>query len=512
MRTLEPPNRGRIGLMSITLTVLALAVGQSFTSVPMLFATPSYYGQFTDTGQLSKGDTVRIAGKNVGTVEGLEIEGDHVAIKFSVGTNTIGTESRLAIKTDTILGKKIMEIEVRGSRRLRPGETLPLGQSTTPYQIYDAVFDVTKAASGWDIETVKQSLNVLSHTMDQTHPHLSAALEGVARFSDTIGKRDEEITELLAQANQVASVLGDRSHQIDRLLANSNSLLVAFNQRSQAIDALLANISAFSTQVKGLINDSPNLNHVLEQLRGVSDVLVKRKDDLADALVQTGKYVTTANDAVASGAYFKVTALNLAPYWMLQPFVDAAFKKRGIDPEEFWRNAGLPEFRYPDPNGVRFANGAPPAAPPVLEGTPEHPGPAVAPGSPCSYAPAAGSFPTPENPLPCAALDQSQGPFGPNGPYPGLLDVVTSVPKLGSSSPAAGIPIAGRPGEPVPSVPGIPAPVPANAPPGSRTENILPGGAIRPGPPQPVPSAPPNQGGNSQPSRDEAVSQEGSAN
>ena len=66
--------------------------------------------------------------------------------------------------------------------------------------------------------------------------------------------------------------------------------------------------------------------------------------------------------------------VNLLPYWIIQPWVDAAFKKRGIDPQEFWRNSGLPAFRFPDPNGQRQANGAPPAAPTPLEGTPEHPG------------------------------------------------------------------------------------------------------------------------------------------
>ena len=274
MRSLEPSNRLRIGMMGILVMLLVIGVGQSFTSVPMIFAKPSYYGQFTDTGGLSKGDKVRIAGMDVGKVEGLSIDGDHIVIKFSLGTNSIGTESRLAIRTDTILGKKVLEVEARGNRQLRPGDSLPLGQSTTPYQIYDAFFDVTKAATGWNIDTVKQSLHVLSETVDQTYPHLSAALDGVAKFSDTIGKRDEEITHLLAQANQVATILGDRSQQFDRLLVNAKTLIAAFNERGRAIDALLSNVAAFSEQVKGLINDNPNLNHVLEQLRTLSDILV----------------------------------------------------------------------------------------------------------------------------------------------------------------------------------------------------------------------------------------------
>jgi phospholipid/cholesterol/gamma-HCH transport system substrate-binding protein len=501
MRTLQPANRVRIGLLGMTVLVLIVAVGQSFTSAPMLFATPSYFGQFTDTGQLNKGDKVRITGVEVGRVEGLKIDGDHVVIKFSLGSNTIGTESRLAIKTDTVLGKKVLEIEPRGTTTLRPNGVLPLGQSTTPYQIYDAAFDVTKAAAGWNIDTVKQSLNVLSQTISQTYSHLSPALDGLAKFSDSIGKRDEAITHLLAQANKVASVLGDRSEQINRLLVNAKTLLAAFNERGRAIDALLGNISAFSAQVQNFVNDNPNLNTVLEQLRSISDVLVARKEDLAQSLKYVGQFAASLGETVASGPYFKIVLSNLLPYWILQPWVDAAFKKRGIDPEDFWRSAGLPAFRFPDPNGTRFPNGAPPPAPPVLEGTPDHPGPAVAPGSPCSYAPPPELLPRPGNPMPCAGVDQGQGPFGPNGPYPVLPDVASSPPNPDGLPPTPGIPIAGRPGQPAPDVPGTPVPLPPNAPPGARTEDLAPAGptpppsTFAPGLP-PGPPAPPGPGNN----------------
>ncbi|MDD4868451.1 MAG: MCE family protein [Mycobacterium sp.] len=505
MRSLEPANRPRIGLMGILVTLLVIGVGQGFTSVPMLFATPHYYGQFTDSGGIHTGDKVRIAGMDVGKVEGLKIDGDHILLKFSIGTHKIGTKSRLAIKTDTILGKKILEVKADGNQPLRPGATLPLGQSTSPYQIYDAFFDVSKAASGWDIDTVKQSLHVLSQTIDQTYPHLSAALEGVSKFSDTIGKRDEQIKHLLAQANQVARVLGDRSDQVDRLLVNAKMLLAAFNERGQAINALLGNIAAVSEQLQGLINDNPNLNHVLEQLRQVSDILVQRKDDMALGLVDVGKFYPALGETIASGPYFKILLSNLIPYQVLQPWVDAAFKKRGIDPENFWRSAGLPELRWPDPNGTRFPNGAPPPAPPVLEGTPEHPGPAVPPGSPCSYTPAnpGGNvtvgdegLPRPWNPLPCAV--PGSGPFG--GPsFPAPVDVLTSPPNPNGLPPTPGIPIAGRPGEPPPDVPGTPVPLPTQAPPGARTENLEPAGptpppsTFAPGLP-PGPPAPPGPG------------------
>ena len=500
MRTLQPANRVRVGALAIAIVVLVVGVGQSFSSLPVLFATASYYAQFSDSGGVNKGDKVRIVGMDVGTVQDVAIGGDHVVMKFSTGTHIIGTESRVAIRTDTLLGKKVLEIEPRGNKPMRPNGVLPLGQSTTPYQVYDAFFDVTKAAAGWNIDTVKQSLNVLSRTINQTYPHLSAALDGVAKFSDIIGKRDEQLKHLLTEARKVASVLGDRSKQINALLRNTQALLGAFNQRGKAIEALLANVSAFSTQVRGLINDNPNLHHLLEQLRTVTDVLVAHKDDLVSVLNTLRNYTAALSEAVGSGPYFKVMIGNLVPYQILQPWVDAAFKKRGVDPEDFWRSAGLPAFRFPDPNGTRFPNGAPPPAPPALEGTPDHPGPAVAPGSPCSYAPSPALLPRPGNPMPCAGIDQGQGPFGPNGPYPVLPDVASSPPNPNGLPPTPGIPIAGRPGGPAPDVPGTPVPI-APGPPGGRTEPLGPAGpaappsTFAPGLP-PGPPAPPGPGNN----------------
>ncbi|MDT5222675.1 MAG: phospholipid/cholesterol/gamma-HCH transport system substrate-binding protein [Mycobacterium sp.] len=468
MRTLTEFNRGRVGLMGVIITVLVIAVGQSFTSIPMLYAAPVYYAQFADTGGISVGDKVEIAGVNVGLVRSLVIRRDRVMIGFSLAGRTIGMQSRAAIRTDTILGRKNMEIEPRGSESLRPYGFIPSTQTTTPYQIYDAFVDVTDAAQGWDIDAVKRSLNVLSETFDQTAPHLSAALDGIKAFSDTIGTRGEQIKQLVANANKVARVLGDRSGQVNGLLVNAKTLLAAFKQRSRALKVLLANVTAVSTQVSGLLKENPNLGQVLRELSTVTDELVKRKKELSDVLVLLSRYTAPLTEAVGSGPFFKAMVVNLLPSQIIQPWVDAAFKKRGIDPQEFWRDAGLPEFRFPDPNGRRFPNGAPPPAPGVLEGTPDHPQPAVPPGSPCSYTPPAEGLPRPGNPLPCSMGDQ--GPFGPVlGGFPVPLDVQVSPPNPNGTPHLPGVPSAGRPGEAPPEVPGSPVPLPTSAPPGART-------------------------------------------
>jgi phospholipid/cholesterol/gamma-HCH transport system substrate-binding protein len=484
MRTLEGSDRIRNGLIGLLVVIMVVGVGQSFASVPMLFAKPMYYAHFADSAGSAPGDKVRINGVDVGQLKSLKIDGDRVKVGFTLGNQRIGSDSRVSIRTDTILGKRVMEIDTRGNKPLAVGATLPLEQSTTPYQLYDAFSDLTKTTAGWDLTAVKNSLNVLSETLDQSSPELAKALDGVARFSDTIGKRDTEFKLLLAQANKVAGVLGNRSEQINRLLVNAQTLLAAVNARGQAIDYLLQNISAVSRQFAGFIDDNPNLNNVLTQLNTISDVLVKHRQDFADSITIASKFMAGLSESIGSGPYFKTLVVNLIPGQLMQPFVDAAFKKRGIDPEEFWRNAGLPAFRFPDPTGATQANGAPPAPQQVLEGTPEFPGPAVGPGSPCSYTPTANSM-TPGNPLPCAAA--TQGPYGPVPGGFGPPDIAISAPVADPASPNHGVPAAVVPGAEGPNVIGLPGPALAPGPPGARTVPV-------PGPTDPA-VAPVDMGG-----------------
>ena len=473
MITLQGDNRIRLGLLGLLIVVMVVAVGQSFASIPMLFAKPMYYVHFSDSAGSKPGDKVRISGYEVGQIRSTEIDGDKVKVGFTLGNHRIGTDSRLSIRTDTILGKRVMEIDPRGSKPLPVGGLIPLEQSTTPYQLYDAFSELTTNTSQWDLTAVKNSLNALTETLDASKPELKAALDGVARFSDTIGKRDNEFKDLLAAANKTAGVLANRSGQINSLLVNAQVLLATVNQRSREVDVLLQNVSAVSQQFAGFVNDNPNLTNVLTQLQTISDVLAKHKEDLAYSITTASKFMGSLTEAIGSGPYFKTLIVNLLPYQILQPWVDAAFKQRGIDPEEFWRNAGLPAYQFPDPNGTTHGNGAPPAAPKVLEGTPENPGPALQPGAPCTYTPPPDGIPSPGNPLPCAAA--TQGPYGPvPGGYP-PPGVAISAPNPAAEAPNHGVPAAAVPGQPGPLVPGAPGPELAPGPPGARTVPVPPG-------------------------------------
>ena len=90
MRALEPENRVRIGIDGRRPGAARHRRRPDLHRVPMLFAQPRYYGEFTDAGALRAGDKVRIAGMDVGAVQELKLATGHVVVRFTVGDNVIG--------------------------------------------------------------------------------------------------------------------------------------------------------------------------------------------------------------------------------------------------------------------------------------------------------------------------------------------------------------------------------------------------------------------------------------
>ncbi len=181
---------------------------------------------------------MEIAGGERRAERSLAIRGNRVLIRFSLPGKTIGMQSRAAIRTDTILGRKNLEIEPRGSGPLKTTVSAQdLAQTTTPYQIYDLRSSMPrKAATGWDIDAVKRSLNVSSETFDQTAPaHLSAALEGV-RHSPAPSAGAASRSSNCWRTPTGPRACSATAKQVNGLLVNAKTLLAAFKkQRSQAL-------------------------------------------------------------------------------------------------------------------------------------------------------------------------------------------------------------------------------------------------------------------------------------
>lgn len=405
----------KLGIVWLVLSVFTVMIIVVFGQV-RFHHTTGYSAVFTHVSGLRAGQFVRAAGVEVGKVAKVTlIDGDkQVLVDFTVDRSlSLDQATTASIRYLNLIGDRYLELgRGHSGQRLAPGATIPL-EHTHPALDLDALLGGFRPLfQTLDPDKVNSIASSIITVFQGQGATINDILDQTASLTATLADRDHAIGEVVNNLNTVLATTVKHQTEFDRTVDKLEVLITGLKNRADPLAAAAAHISSAAGTLADLLGaDRPLLHSSFGHLEGIQQPLI---DELAE-----------------------------------------------LDHVLGW----------PDPNGTRFPNGAPPAAPPVREGTPKHPGPAVPPGTPCSYTPAAGALPRPDNPLPCAGA--TVGPFG--GPdFPAPLDVQPSPPNPDGPPPTPGILSAGRPGEPAPAVPGIPMPLPPNAPPGARTQPLEP--------------------------------------
>lgn len=345
----------RAGFIGVVLIILVIVVGLQPERLLSLATAIRYKALFHEAGGLTVGNDVTISGIRVGTVTSIELDDGDALVEFNVsGGNALGADTTVHIRTGTLLGERVLTVESDGEGRLDPRNTIPATRTSSPYSLTDAVGELTANTAATDTDSLNQSLDTLSATLDQISPQLGPSFDGLSRLSRSLNSRNQSLAALLSTAGDVTHIFSDRSRQVNTLILDANDLLAVLNDRRNAITGLLSNIAAVSKELSGVVADNEKeLAPALQKLNEVTAVLEKNRDNLAKMLPGAAKYYLTQGEIVSNGAYYNAFVPNLPPAQILQPFLDYAFGfRRGTNAGQPPDNAG-PRAVLPFPvNGI----------------------------------------------------------------------------------------------------------------------------------------------------------------
>ncbi len=346
MKSFQERNPFVIGAIAVTVIIGAVLAAFNYHNVPFINRKATYSAYFAEAGGLLTGSAVQVSGLQVGMVNSITLDGAQVLVTFDIADNIhLGDRTEAAIKTKSLLGAKILEIDPRG-QGTQTGP-IPLARTRSPYQLPDALGDLSTTINGLNTKEVSDSLSVLATTFKDTPPDLKIAMQGVARVSETLDKRDTQLRNLLANANKATHVLAERTDKVVTLIADANALLIQLQSQRTALDQIAGNISAVTQQIKAVIAENgATLKPALDKLNGVLTIVDNRKSQVQESIKRLNAFSMSLGESVSSGPFFKAYVANLLPGQFVQPFVDAAFSDLGLDP-----NVLLPSQRVDPPTG-----------------------------------------------------------------------------------------------------------------------------------------------------------------
>lgn len=283
-RELEDYPRAWLGTGALGLLLVVIAAALGINSLHVGQRTVG--ADFAQAAQLGVGDQVTVAGVPVGSVVGMRLAGDHVAVTLSIHDDVpLGAKTTAAIKMTTLLGNRYVELDPAGAGTL-PGGRIPMAQTIVPYDLQSALSDVTTTFDQVDADQVGRALTDLSGQLDGLPQLVPSVLANVRTLSGVIAQRRAQIGSLLAGTDRLTTVIRGQQADLGILFTQGQELLQEIQSRRQAIESMLAATTTLVRQLQPIVvGDRPRIQTLLDNLNQMMQML-SRHDDLLRNILQ----------------------------------------------------------------------------------------------------------------------------------------------------------------------------------------------------------------------------------
>jgi len=313
MRSLTERNVMPYGAAALAVLVALMFASFNLSKLPG-FAGDTYKASFTDASGLKPGDGVQVAGVDVGRVDDIDIDVDHVVVTFEITDPAeFGPRTGASIEVLNLLGEKFLELHPAGNGQMEEDATIPLARTQPAYDIVHALSDLTTTTQQIDTGQLTQALDTLSDTFRGSSDEVKGSLRGLSRLSRTIAGRDAQLQTLLDRAHETAQILDSRKTQLTSIMHDGKLLLAELERRREVIHQLLVGATDLAHQLTGLVRDNQkDLAPALHQLRVVLGVLQDNRQRIDASIRALKPYALILENIVGSGPWFDAWLYNAA--------------------------------------------------------------------------------------------------------------------------------------------------------------------------------------------------------
>jgi phospholipid/cholesterol/gamma-HCH transport system substrate-binding protein len=314
LKPVQDRNPVAVAVVGLLLLALLTVFAYNADRLPLTGGGTAYSADFSESAGLGKGDEVRIAGVKVGRVTDVSLDGAKVKVDFEVDDAWIGDRTTASIAIKTLLGEKYLALDPLGSARQDPASRIPLTRTTSPYDVTQAFQDLSSTVGEIDTGQLAKSFETISDTFRNSPPAVRQAATGLSALSESVSKRDAELSELLKGSARFTKTLKDQKSSFEILIEDGGSLLGELEMRRTAISALLKGSRELSKQLSSLVTDNERqLGPTLKALGQVTTVLDKNRTKLDSTLALVGPYYRLLGNTLGNGRWFDSYLCGVVP-------------------------------------------------------------------------------------------------------------------------------------------------------------------------------------------------------
>jgi len=252
--------------------------------------TTDYSAVFKDASRLESGDTVRVAGVRVGTVENVALTPDHtVLVKFDADDHVkLTTGTRAEVRYLNLVGDRYLElVDSPGSTRLLgAGAQIPLERTASALDIDLLLGGLRPVIKGLDPQDVNALTTSLIHIFQGQGGTLDSLLSKTSSFSNKLADDDAVIQQLIANLNDVVGTMAKDGDKFDGLVDRLEELISGLSQDRDPIGTAITSLDNGTASLASLLTEAnPPLNAAVDQVNKLAPLLDTEKARI-DSMLQ----------------------------------------------------------------------------------------------------------------------------------------------------------------------------------------------------------------------------------
>jgi phospholipid/cholesterol/gamma-HCH transport system substrate-binding protein len=269
---------GIFGVIMVLLTAfLFFVLGQYRTG-----SVNGYSAVLADASRLAAGDTVRVAGIRVGTVDDVSLQPDKtVLVKFDADRDIVlTTGTKAVVRYLNLVGDRYLElVDGPGSTRvLAAGSQIPIDRTAGALDLDLLLGGLRPVIQGLN----PQDVNALSSSLLQVLQGQGGTLESLfsktSSFTSALADNSQVIEQLIDNLNTVVATLGSQGEQFKGAIDQLQNLITGLSKDRDPIGTAIDSLDNGTASLASLLTQArPPLSATIDQLNRLAPLLDDNK-------------------------------------------------------------------------------------------------------------------------------------------------------------------------------------------------------------------------------------------
>lgn len=295
-------------------SVMTVALGVKLANTRLFAKTYNLEAAFDDATGVLRGDAVKLAGVDVGRVQGFYIDGGEAIVEFTLDEGLeLPKDSTVALRWRNVLGQRFLYVYPgTASEVFEEDERIPAENTEDVADIGQLLNNAGPILKAIDPDEANQFLDAVNTALEGNEGDVRQLIDDGATLAETLAGEDDNIKRLISSTDRIMNAFASQDDALGAIFDNLDSVGTVLRRRTSDLNALITNFARVQRQLDQLLSENKsNIDGSLDGLDTVTRVLKNNRSKLHEALRTLPFGVIGYNQTSSWGEWFNVRIVRI---------------------------------------------------------------------------------------------------------------------------------------------------------------------------------------------------------